>query len=59
MTGFSFSTDLSTLGLGRPRPGIVQRAVRALADAIDSLLPPPRAGRQRELPPEWFKYPPF
>jgi len=33
--------------------------LRMLVGLLDRLVPPPDGGAQNELPPEWFKYPPF
>jgi hypothetical protein len=54
-TGFEPSTDprrvLSANG--------VRRVLRRLLAALDRLVPPRAAREAAELPPEWFKYPPF
>jgi hypothetical protein len=54
-TGFEHSTD--------PRRALwangVRRVLWRLLAALDRLVPPSAASRESELPPEWFKYPPF
>ncbi len=55
----SLSGDAAMGGGDRRRASRMRRLVRALANAIECLFPRARAGREAELPPEWFKYPPF
>jgi hypothetical protein len=45
----------ATLVAEEPWQTLWRRALQAVAGALDRLLPPQR----RELPPEWFKYPPI
>jgi hypothetical protein len=42
-----------------PWRGVFHRTLQAVADALGRLLPPPPLYRGREIPPEWFKYPPI
>ena len=41
------------------RDAILRRTLQAVAGALDRLVPPHPLNREVELPPEWFKYPPF
>jgi len=45
----------TTLVAREPWKTVLHRTLQAVAGALDRLLPP----RPRELPPEWFKYPPI
>ena len=49
----------TTLIAEEPRNAILRRTLQAVADALDRPVPPHPLGREVELPPEWFKYPPF
>ena len=49
----------TTLVTEEPRTAVFRRTLRAVAGALDGLLPPHQLNREVELPPEWFKYPPF
>jgi hypothetical protein len=42
-----------------PWKAALRRTLQAVAGALDRLLPPQPPNRGRELPPEWFKYPPI
>jgi len=44
-----------TLVAEEPWKTVLRRTSQAVADALDRLLLP----HPRELPPEWFKYPPI
>jgi hypothetical protein len=45
----------TTLVAEEPWKTVLRRTLQAVAGALDRLLPP----HPRELPPEWFKYPPI
>ena len=45
----------TTLVAEEPWKMVLRRTLQAVADALHRLLPP----HPRELPPEWFKYPPI
>jgi hypothetical protein len=47
----------TTLVAEEPWKPVLRRTLQAVAGALDRLLPPQPLNR--ELPPEWFKYPPF
>jgi hypothetical protein len=49
----------TTLVAEEPWQAVLRRALQAVAGALDRLLPPRPLNRELELPPEWFKYPPF
>jgi hypothetical protein len=49
----------TTLIAEEPRNAILRRTFQAAAGALDRLVPPHPLNREVELPPEWFKYPPF
>ena len=38
---------------------LLHRTSQAIASALHRLVPPQPLVREVELPPEWFKYPPF
>jgi hypothetical protein len=46
----------TTLVVEEPWKTVISHALQAAADALDRLVPP---NQKVELPPEWFKYPPF
>ena len=45
----------TTLVAEKPWKMVLRRTLQAVAGALDRLLPQ----HPRELPPEWFKYPPI
>jgi len=45
----------TTLVAEEPWKTVLRRTLQAVADALDRLPPP----HPRELPPEWFKFPPI
>jgi hypothetical protein len=49
----------TTLVVGEPWRGVFHRTLRAVAGALDRLLPSQPPNRELELPAEWFKYPPI
>lgn len=49
----------TTLVAEEPRKAVLSRTLRAVAGALDRLLPPQPLNGELELPPEWFKYPPI
>jgi hypothetical protein len=48
-------TARTTLVAEEPRKPLLHRTFQTVASALDRLLPQ----HPRELPPEWFKYPPI
>ena len=49
----------TTLVAEEPWKALLLRTSQAIASALHRLLPPQPLIREVELPPEWFKYPPF
>ena len=49
----------TTLVAEEPWIAVLRRTLQAITGALDRLLPTQPLGRERELPPEWFKYPPI
>lgn len=44
---------------GTVRPNPARRFLRRMLVMLDRLAPPKRPGEAADLPPEWFKHPPF
>ena len=49
----------TTLVAEEPWKAVLRRGLRAVAGGLDRLVPPHPLNREVELPPEWFKSPPF
>jgi hypothetical protein len=49
----------TTLVAEEPWKAVLRRRLQAVTDALDRLLQPQPLNRERELPSEWFKYPPI
>ena len=49
----------TTLVAEEPWKAVLRRTSQAVTGARDRLLPPQPLNRELELPPGWFKYPPF
>jgi hypothetical protein len=47
----------ATLVAEEPCKAVLRRALQAVADALDRMVPAHPLNREVELPPEWFKYP--
>lgn len=53
------SYDRTAIAGRKPRATAWRILLRALARAVDRLVPPPSPGGSPDLPAAWFKHPPF